>query len=74
MIFDIKDAFLIAGGLIFTVFFFVDYLTKNDLLDDEPCTRVTRSAFQWGKSRHKISLNYKSVTPKSTVMPTQCNG
>jgi hypothetical protein len=40
MIFDIKDAFLIAGGLIFTVFFFVDYLTKNDLLDDEPCTHT----------------------------------
>lgn len=35
MIFDIKDAFLIAGGLILSVFFFVDYVVAKSNHTDE---------------------------------------
>ena len=37
MIFDIKDAFLITGGLILIVFWFVDYVVKNDKAYQDEC-------------------------------------
>jgi hypothetical protein len=46
MIFDIKDAFLIAGGLILAVLFFVEWVTYSD--KKETC-------------EHKNWANYQST-------------
>lgn len=49
MIFDIKAAFLIAGGLIMIIFWLVDYTVKSDEKEHELCNHCFADFQSTGK-------------------------
>lgn len=61
MIFDIKDAFLIAGSLIFVVFGFVSYFVKQTDCDDND---HTFAEYQSTKERICIDCGYRESIEK----------
>ena len=64
MIFDIKDAFLITGGLIFAVFGFVDYFVKHNVTDPDSCNHCFAD-YQSTGIRKCIDCGYEETIKKT---------